>query len=140
MERILKSKKRSELFTVKKDELENVCERIFGTIYLKKKKFWSWGRIKYRYIEAYFNRIYIFKWSKRRGKRYKEKKIKLTKDYELSGISSTLKNGYSFTIKKGKKEKIKLYSKSSDGIYLLYDYIDKELKLIKSDISRSINI
>ena len=33
MNKILKRKKRSELFTVKKDELENVCERIFGTIY-----------------------------------------------------------------------------------------------------------
>ena len=96
--------------------------------------------MKFRYIEAYFNQIFIFKWSKRRRKRYKEKKMKLTKNYDLSGISSTLKNGYSFIILKGKKEKIKLYSKSSDGIYLLYNYIDRELKLIKSDIARSINI
>lgn len=140
MERILKSKKRSELFTVRKDELENVCERIFGTIYLKKKKFWGWSKMKFRYIEAYFNQIFIFKWKKRRRKRYKQKKIKLTKEHNLSGISSTLENGYSFTLIKGKKEKIKLYSKSSDGIYLLYNYIDRELKLIKSDIARSINL
>ena len=66
--------------------------------------------------------------------------IKLTKEFNLSGISSTIERGYSFTLIKGKKEKIKLYSKSSDGIYLLYKYIDRELKLIKSDISRSLNI
>jgi len=140
MERILKSKKRSELFTVKKDELENVCERIFGTIYLKKKNFWGWSNIKYRYIESCFDIIFIFKWSNKKRKRYKQKKIKLTKEYDLSGISATLENGYSFTILKKKKEKIKLYSKSSDGLYLLYNYIDRELNLIKSDISRSISI
>ena len=56
MERILKSKKRSELFTVKKDELENVCERIFGTIYLKKKKFNS---IIINYDESSTN---LFNW------------------------------------------------------------------------------
>ena len=77
MNKILKSKKRSELFTVKKDALENVCERIFGTIYLKKKKLWGWSKMKYRYIEAYFNKIFIFKWNSRRGKRYKEKKNKI---------------------------------------------------------------
>ena len=31
--------------------------------------------------------------------------MKLTKNYDLIGISSTLKNGYSFIILKGKKEK-----------------------------------
>ena len=54
MERILKSKKRSELFTVKKDELENVCERIFGTIYLKKKKFINIKNSYYISFQYYF--------------------------------------------------------------------------------------
>ena len=134
MDKILKEKHRSNLFKVKKDQLENVCERILGTIYVKKKKYWSWSKMKFRYIESYLNKIYLFKWNVKRSRRYKEKKIKLTKEHRLSGISSTLENGYSFTLIKGKKAKIKLFSKSPDGLYLLYNYIDKELKLMKTMI------